>query len=144
MIDYFKILKVTEDAEPEIIKASYRALVKKYHPDNKDIPQDVSIQQMQLINEAYDVLSDRNKREKYINELRTQNGTYSSNTDKKNTFTDEESDKNELLHNKIVMVMLVVLAICFMVCIIYFGIPEMIKFFKQLGQSFNDFIKTFR
>ena len=144
MINYFKVLKVTEDADLEVIKASYRALAKKYHPDNKDIPPDVSKQHMQLINEAYNVLSDSYKREKYINELRIQNNSYSYEVKENSTNINDEAEKNEILQNKVVSVAILLLCICFLVCIIYFGIPEIIRFLKQLGQSFNDFIKTFK
>lgn len=33
MIDYYKFLEIFEDASIEVIKAAYRALAKKYHPD---------------------------------------------------------------------------------------------------------------
>ncbi len=69
MINYFDVLNVSEDAELEVIKASYKALGKKYHPDNTDLPPDIANKKMALINEAYDVLSDENKRKKHIQEL---------------------------------------------------------------------------
>ena len=33
MVDYYAVLEVPSDASQEVIKKSYRALVKKYHPD---------------------------------------------------------------------------------------------------------------
>lgn len=34
MKDYYEILEVTSDASEEVIKAAYKALVKRMHPDN--------------------------------------------------------------------------------------------------------------
>lgn len=59
-VDYFDILQVHFNAEPMIIKAAYRKLCQKYHPDNQ---KHHSI--FALINEAYDVLSDMEKRTNY-------------------------------------------------------------------------------
>ena len=54
MQNYYKILNVMNFAETEVIKASYKALIKKYHPDvNKDVDPSIIIQ----INEAYEILS---------------------------------------------------------------------------------------
>lgn len=62
MDNYYEILQVKNFAEVEVIKASYKALSKKYHPDvNKDVPADVMVK----INEAYEVLSDVEKKEAY-------------------------------------------------------------------------------
>jgi len=62
--DYYKILGVSRDASPEAIKKAYRALAKKYHPDlnpgNKAYEE-----KFREINEAYEVLSDPDKRRLY-------------------------------------------------------------------------------
>lgn len=61
--DYYKILQVHFMAEPEIIKAAYIRLSKKYHPDVSDsiLAQD----KMQQINRAYEVLGNTEKRNEY-------------------------------------------------------------------------------
>lgn len=62
--DYYKILGVSKDASQEEIKRAYRELAKKYHPDaNKNDP--AAEKKFKEINEAYEVLKDPEKREKY-------------------------------------------------------------------------------
>jgi curved DNA-binding protein len=68
--DYYEILGIPPDAEKKVIKQTYRELAKKYHPDvnpgNKEAEE-----KFKTINEAYQVLSDAEKRKKY-DELRAQ------------------------------------------------------------------------
>ncbi len=62
--NYYEVLGVSKDASVEDIKNAYRQLAKKYHPDfNKDDPQ--AEEKFKEINEAYQVLSDPEKRRKY-------------------------------------------------------------------------------
>ncbi|MDI6695752.1 MAG: J domain-containing protein [Anaerolineales bacterium] len=62
--DYYRILGVNKDAKQEDIKKAYRKLARKYHPDVN--PGDKSAEErFKEINEAYEVLSDPAKREKY-------------------------------------------------------------------------------
>jgi len=62
--DYYDILGVDKDASQKEIKKAYRKLAKKYHPDmNKDDP-DTS-EKFKEISEAYEILSDPDKRERY-------------------------------------------------------------------------------
>ncbi|MCS6834359.1 MAG: DnaJ domain-containing protein, partial [Flammeovirgaceae bacterium] len=62
--DYYKILEVPRTASQEDIKKAYRKLAIKYHPDkNPNNPQ--AEQRFKELNEAYEVLSDPEKRKKY-------------------------------------------------------------------------------
>jgi len=62
--DYYKILGVSRNASEKEIKSAYRRLARKYHPDvNPGDPQAEA--RFKEINEAYEVLSDPEKRRKY-------------------------------------------------------------------------------
>lgn len=61
MKDYYKILEVEENASPEEIKKSYRNLSRQYHPDINPAGEE----KFKEINEAYEVLGDEEKRNKY-------------------------------------------------------------------------------
>ena len=61
--DYYGILGVTSSAEMVVIKAAYKALAGIYHPDRN--PSQSAKEKMQVINEAWDVLSNPDKKKKY-------------------------------------------------------------------------------
>jgi len=61
--DYYRILGVDRKADDKTIKSAYRRLARKHHPDvakGKDAPE-----RFKEINEAYEVLSDPEKRQRY-------------------------------------------------------------------------------
>ena len=63
-IDYYKILGVKKDIAQEDIKAAYRKRSKQFHPDlHPDDPKAKA--KFQLLNEAYEVLNDPEKRKLY-------------------------------------------------------------------------------
>ncbi len=63
-IDYYKSLEIERDADAGTIKKAYRKLALKYHPDrNRDNPE--AEQRFKEISEAYEVLSDPEKRQRY-------------------------------------------------------------------------------
>jgi len=59
--DYYKILEIEENFTEDLLKKKYRELSKKYHPDINPSGGD----KFKDISEAYDVLSDANKRRQY-------------------------------------------------------------------------------
>jgi curved DNA-binding protein len=62
--DYYKILGVNKDVSDEKLKKAYRKLAMKHHPDqNKDSKR--AEERFKEINEAYAVLSDKEKRRQY-------------------------------------------------------------------------------
>ncbi len=60
MKDYYKILGISHNASPEEIKKAYRKLAHRYHPDKGG-----DEKKFKEINEAYQVLSDKEKRTQY-------------------------------------------------------------------------------
>ncbi len=62
--DYYKILGVSRNASEQEIKRAYRKLARQHHPDVKPGDKDAEAH-FKEINEAYDVLSDPDKRAKY-------------------------------------------------------------------------------
>ncbi len=65
MKDYYEILGVDKNASASDIKKAYRKLSKLHHPDANDSSDD---EEFKKISEAYNVLSDVNKRAKYDNQ----------------------------------------------------------------------------
>lgn len=64
MADFYDTLEVSRDATPDQIKKAYRKKALKYHPDkNPDDPEAAS--KFKKISEAYEVLSDEDKRRLY-------------------------------------------------------------------------------
>lgn len=63
-IDYYKILGVDKNASQKDIKAAYRKLARKYHPDLNPNDKDAK-KNFQQVNEANEVLGDPEKRKKY-------------------------------------------------------------------------------
>lgn len=64
--DYYRVLQVRRDAEPEVIERAYKALSLKYHPDvATPAQQTAATRRMQLINEAYRTLRDPVTRRRY-------------------------------------------------------------------------------
>lgn len=63
--DYYKVLEVDKKASDDEIKKSYKKLAKKFHPDVNKNPE--AEKKFKDISEAYNVLSDPEKRRKYDN-----------------------------------------------------------------------------
>lgn len=69
----YDILEVSRKASKEIIEKAYRTLAKKYHPDLQTAEnRQYAEEMMKKINEAYDILSDDEKRSEYDRKLEEQ------------------------------------------------------------------------
>jgi curved DNA-binding protein CbpA len=60
MRDHYEVLQVHPRAEPEVIRAAYRTLARKYHPDHGG-----DADRMIALNDAWDVLGDPARRAEY-------------------------------------------------------------------------------
>jgi molecular chaperone DnaJ len=67
IMNYYAILRVPQYAKYREIKAAYRRLALKYHPDRNSSP--VSENSIKIINAAFEVLSDKDKRKQYDEKL---------------------------------------------------------------------------
>ena len=92
--NYYDILQINQNASPEIIEKVYKTLAKKYHPDlqeenNKKEAEEI----LKEINEAYEILSNPEKKALYDQNLRNE------------TISQEDYDKiyaqNEELKKKL-------------------------------------------
>ncbi|MER3404852.1 MAG: hypothetical protein C4289_06535, partial [Chloroflexota bacterium] len=63
--DYYAILGVPRTATPEEIRTAYRKLARQWHPDVNPDRRKEAEEKFKEINEAYQVLSDPEKRRRY-------------------------------------------------------------------------------
>jgi len=67
-MNYYDVFNIPPTASSKEINDTHRELAKKYHPDINS--SDDAHEKMTMLNEAYEVLSDRSKREQYDNKLK--------------------------------------------------------------------------
>lgn len=99
MKNYYKILGVLDDAEDIIIRAAYKALAQRYHPDKWKGDKDVATQKMAEINEAYDILSNSVSRKNYDNnyfEFNSRNDRENSEDEFAEEFNNEQIEGWEI------------------------------------------------
>jgi len=72
--DYYLVLGVSRGADLDKIKKAYRAIAKRYHPDVSNEKENMA--RFIEIKEAYDILSDHEKKTKYDNKLKQQSVSY--------------------------------------------------------------------
>ena len=61
--DYYALLGVARNATEEQIRSAYRKLARQYHPDVNQAPD--AAERFKQVTEAYEVLSDRERRQRY-------------------------------------------------------------------------------
>jgi len=67
-MNHYEILEVSANASQEVIRAAYRSLMQRYHPDRNPGNTETAERAL-LVNQAYEVLSDASKRAAYDIEL---------------------------------------------------------------------------
>lgn len=71
MKNYYEILEVDPKASKEVIEKAYKVLAKKYHPDlQEEKNKKRAEEKIKNLNEAYEILSDTNKKAKYDEQLK--------------------------------------------------------------------------
>jgi curved DNA-binding protein CbpA len=91
--DYYAILGVMPEAEPEIIRAVYLALAKKYHPDSSGDAGNED--RLKEINAAYEILNNPARRSEYDASRAEGNfdtGDYETDVDDTDLFADDIQD----------------------------------------------------
>lgn len=93
--NYYDILQINKNASPEIVEKAYKVLAKKYHPDlqteeNKKKAEEI----LKEINEAYETLSNLEKKQAYDNSLLQEEHQAFEETRNPNTI-DSNSDPKE-------------------------------------------------
>lgn len=89
MIDYYEILEVSQNAGQEVIRAAYKTLMQRYHPD-KNSNDSENARLVLAIRLAYDVLSDPELRKAYDIELEKVRVIITESSSNQN-FNDEEA-----------------------------------------------------
>lgn len=87
---YYEILNIKQTASDKEIKNAYRSLAKKYHPDTYKGNKNVAEEKMKIINEAYDVLSNKELKSKYDEQFKvTQTSAIQNEYDSKSYYNYE-------------------------------------------------------
>jgi len=73
-MNYYEILEVSQNASPEVIKAAYKSLMQRYHPDRNPDNTEIAERASQ-ITQAYEIISDASRRSAYDVELNLREST---------------------------------------------------------------------
>ncbi|XVF44144.1 hypothetical protein PTKIN_Ptkin02bG0097300 [Pterospermum kingtungense] len=86
-VDYYNILRVNRNATEEDLKKSYKRLAMKWHPDKNPVNKKEAEAKFKQVSEAYDVLSDPQKRQIY--DLYGEEGLKSAELSSPSAFRDD-------------------------------------------------------
>lgn len=106
--NYYKVLQVNQNASQEVIERVYKLLAKKYHPDlQSEENKEKSAEKFKEINEAYQVLSDKEKRKQYDQILKNESVSekeiselYNENRQLRNTINEIKKDQQNKVSNQ--------------------------------------------
>lgn len=91
---HYDNLKVARNAPPEVIRAAYKSLSQKYHPDrNPNKPDAIRI--IKIINSAYEVLSDPQKRREHDEWIAREEVVLASKTDAGSSFNSKRNAERQ-------------------------------------------------
>lgn len=88
---HYDNLKVARNAPQEVIRAAYKSLAQKYHPD-RNPNSDEAVRIMKIINASYDVLSDEKQRREHDIWIENQENSY--------VYKQEELEQNKRAKNQ--------------------------------------------
>lgn len=95
MLDYYSTLQIEEDATQDEIKQAYHKMARLFHPDNFKGSQKEAAEQMAKINEAYQTLSDIDKRAVYDADRQLKSGKPNRDNNKKYDRREENDTYSE-------------------------------------------------
>ena len=95
MLDYYSTLQIEEDAAQDEIKQAYHKMARLFHPDNFKGSQKEAAEQMAKINEAYQTLSDIDKRAVYDADRQLKSGKPNRDNNKKYDRREENDTYSE-------------------------------------------------
>lgn len=102
MENYYDILEVSPKASKEIIDKAYKTLAKKYHPDaNSEDKKEWAEEKFKKINEAYEVISDEEKRAEYDRKLEIEKQQYLSESEDLKLRYQKLYEQNQILKNEL-------------------------------------------
>ena len=90
---HYDNLYVTRNAPTEVIRASFKVLAQKYHPDKNSSPDAERV--MKIINRAWEVLSDPSRRREHDEFIRDAAKEASSTSSKPNAAQSAQANKSE-------------------------------------------------
>lgn len=98
MKDYYAVLGILPSAEDVVIRAAYKALAQRYHPDRYTGSQEDAHKKMSELNEAYSVISDPAKRSEY-DKVRNSEGANAYDRDTTNKTDADSLEKALAMHD---------------------------------------------
>lgn len=135
--DYYEILGVSKDADEKTIKMQHRKLIKKYHPDiSKEPDAEVRFKEIQ---EAYEVLSDEEKRAKYDQyghaafEQQSRSGYYRETMNAKVVNFKDFTPMQKIMAIFAIIALVVVIVLATIISVIFSIIRYIISLFTKRG-----------